>query len=145
MDQNNLNIDAMLRQMQAMPEILEKFNRVGEYIAHLEQGLTNLAMENYGIKLTYGLLFDILVEAEIIDKEYLNEQIEEKINVPMKEYIKEIQNKIQENAKQYKEKLEEEQHKFQETEEEEEEAEEENNSSNSVVLASERFKQNKED
>lgn len=131
---DNFDPNQFLKQMGSLPEIMQRISRLAEYIGHLEQGILNLQVEAHGQKLMNNLLFNILIEANILNKEKLPDLINEHVEKPMQAYINDLNEKIQANATQIQERV------NQAVEElKEEDPEEETFDTSNVVLASERF------
>jgi GTPase involved in cell partitioning and DNA repair len=108
----------------SMTQVLNQLNEMVKYIANLEQGLLGLTTEVQAHRYSHQMMYKLIIEKEIMTKEELDKLYETEVAEPMKKYVEDINNKIKEAQPK-------------------EEAKEECDSK--VILASERFKQNKEE
>lgn len=100
-------MDNIIKTMGDFQQILEKFQKLGEYIAHLEQGVLDGSIRQQRTELVNTVLFEILVNKGIITTEEAQSLLEEKVNKPIQEYVRQIQQAIQANAPQIKQEIEE--------------------------------------
>lgn len=133
---NNINFMGQLAQI---PVIIEQFNKLTEFTARLEHAISAISIDLYSSKLVNKVLFDILIENNLITEEELNKQLDEKVNKNIEQYIANLQ-KAHEKVLQPQEEAPE-----VVTPVVEEEPEEEVNDNSNVILASERFQQSKDD
>ena len=111
--------------LNSMSQVLNQLQDMVKYIANLEQGLLGLTTEVQAHRYSQQMLYKLIIEKEIMTKEELDKFYETEVAEPMKKYVDNINNKLKE-AQQHEEI-------------------EEDESDSKVVLASERFKQTKEE
>ena len=127
------NIIQTMGQIQAM---FEKFTLLQDYIAHLEQGVLQATIEIQKARLTTEVIQRILISAEIVTKEELENAIKEQVDFPIQQFVNAINKQIQENVQKIKKEVE-------EAVEDLKEAEDQVKDNSNVILASERFRKDK--
>lgn len=135
----------------SMSKVLEQLQHLSKYIAHLEQGLMNISTEIQAHRLSYQMMYQLLVEKEVVSEEELDVLYEKKVAKPMQEYVDDVNNTMKEAAEKFQEEQKEDSKKpiptpkseatgvdeiIKDTVDKVETLEEESN----VILASERFK-----